>query len=82
MSEVHEDRQRNGLDFGPTTLASVIDVGQGTNIGSGKFAKKNKQMFYVVNNNLTNLYVLSNRALGPGKKSKINKRRAYVYSRG
>jgi hypothetical protein len=28
-------------------------------------------MFYVVNNHLNNLYVLSNKAVGPGKKSKI-----------
>ena len=34
-------------------------------------------MYYVVNNRLNNLYVLSNKAKG---KSKINKRRAYVYS--
>ena len=31
-------------------------------------------MSYVVKN----LYVLSNKAVGPAKKSKINKRRAYV----
>ena len=37
-------------------------------------------MFYVVNNHLNDLYVVSNKAVGPGKKSKINKRRAYVYS--
>ena len=37
-------------------------------------------MSYVVNNHLNNLYVLSNKAIGPGKKSKINKRGAYVYS--
>ena len=37
-------------------------------------------MFYVVDNHLDNLYVLSNKAVGPGKKSKINKRRAHVYS--
>ena len=36
-------------------------------------------MFYVVNNPLNDLYVLSNKAIGPGKKSKINKRWAYVY---
>ena len=35
-------------------------------------------MFYVVNN----LYVLSNKAVRPGKKMKINKRRAYDYSGG
>ena len=39
-------------------------------------------MFYVVNNHLNNLYTLSNKAVGSGKKSKINKRRAYVYSGG
>ena len=39
-------------------------------------------MSYVVNNHLNNLYVLSNKAVGPEKKSKINKRRAYVYSGG
>ena len=37
-------------------------------------------MPYVVNNHLNNLYVLPNKAVGPGKKSKINKRRTYVYS--
>ena len=36
--------------------------------------------FYVVCNHLNKLYVLSKKAIGPGKKSKINKRRAYVYS--
>ena len=35
-------------------------------------------MSYVVNDHLNNLYVLSNKAVGPGKKSKINKRRAYL----
>ena len=39
-------------------------------------------MFYVVNNHLNNLYVLSNKDVGPGKKSKINKRKASVYSGG
>ena len=39
-------------------------------------------MSYVVNKHLNNLYVLSNKAAGPGKKSKINKCRAYVYSGG
>ena len=40
-------------------------------------------MSYVVNNHLNDLYVLSNKAVGPGKKiSKIDKRRAYVYSGG
>ena len=34
-------------------------------------------MFYVVNNRLNNLYVPSNKAVAPGKESKINKRRAY-----
>ena len=33
-------------------------------------------MSYVVNNHLNIIYVLSNKAVGPGKKSKINKRRA------
>jgi hypothetical protein len=28
-------------------------------------------MFYVVNNHLKNLYVLTNKAVGPGKKSKL-----------
>ena len=37
-------------------------------------------MSYVVNNHLNNLYVLSNKAVGPRKKSKNNERRAYVYS--
>ena len=39
-------------------------------------------MSYVVDNHLNNLYVLSNKVEVPGKKSKINKRRAYVYSGG
>ena len=42
-------------------------------------------MFFVVNNHLNNLYVLSNKTIltvGPGKKSKINKRWAYFYSGG
>ena len=39
-------------------------------------------MFYVVNNHVNYLYVLSNKAVGPGKKSIIDKRRAYVYSGG
>ena len=34
-------------------------------------------MFYVVNNQLNNLYVLSDKAVGPEKKSKINKRGAF-----
>ena len=37
-------------------------------------------MSYVVNRHLDNLYVLANKAVGPGKKSKINKCRAYIYS--
>ena len=37
-------------------------------------------MSYVENNHLNNLYVLSNKAVWPGKKPKINKRRAYIYS--
>ena len=37
-------------------------------------------MFYVVNKHLNDLYVVSNKAVGLGKRSKINKRRAYVYS--
>ena len=57
------------------TLASGIDVGQGINLGLGKFGKKNKcralnTMFYVVNSRLDNLYVLSDKAVGPGKKIK------------
>ena len=39
-------------------------------------------MFYVVNNGLYALYVLSNKAVRPGKTSKINKHRAYSYSGG
>ena len=39
-------------------------------------------MFYVVNNHLNNFYVLFNKDVGPGKKSKIDKHRAYVYSGG
>ena len=35
-------------------------------------------MFYVVNNHLNNLYVLSNKAVGPGKKSKIPEARVVV----
>ena len=63
-----------------STLESGIDVGQGINVGPGKFGKKNKRralnthVLYVVSNHLSNLYVLSNKAVGPGEKSKINKR--------
>ena len=39
-------------------------------------------MSYVVNNHLDDLHVLSNKAVGPGKNPRINKRRAYVYSGG
>ena len=39
-------------------------------------------MSYVVNNHLNKLYVLSNKAVGPEKKSKINKPKAYIYSGG
>ena len=56
------------------TLASGIDVGQGINVGPGKFGEKNKRTAFnthVLNNHLNNLYVLSNKAVGPGKKSKI-----------
>ena len=49
------------------TLASSIDVGQGINVGPGKFGKKNKcralnthfLCTYLVNNHVNNLYVLS-----------------------
>ena len=37
-------------------------------------------MSYVVDNHIDNLYVLSNKAVGSGKKSKIKKCRAYVHS--
>ena len=33
-------------------------------------------MFYVVNNHLNDLYVVSNKDVGPGKLGKKNKRRA------
>ena len=39
-------------------------------------------MFYLVNKRLNNVYVLSDKAVGAGKKSKINKHKAYVYSGG
>ena len=39
-------------------------------------------MFYVVNTRLNNLYVLSNKTVGPGKKSKSNESRAYIYYGG
>jgi hypothetical protein len=38
-------------------------------------------MSYVVNNHLNNLYVISNKAVGLGKKSKINKHRAIPEAR-
>ena len=55
------------------TLDPRIDVGQGINVGLGKFRKNDKlrafnAMFYVVNNYLNDLYILSNKAVGPGKK--------------
>ena len=37
-------------------------------------------MFYVVNNHLNDLYVVSNKDVGPGKKYQNNNCRAYVYS--
>ena len=43
------------------TLESGIDVGQGMNVGPGKFGKKNKGR--ALNNHLNNLYVLSNESL-------------------
>ena len=55
------------------TLESVIDVGQGISVGHRRFDKKNKRralkhMSYVVNNRLNNLYVVSNKTVGPKKK--------------
>jgi hypothetical protein len=41
------------------------------NVGLGEFGKKNKRRAYVVNNHLNNLYVLSNKAVGPGKNPKL-----------
>ena len=64
---------------------SGIDVGQGINVGPGKFGETNKRMAlntHVLNNHLNNLYVLSNKAVGPGKNPKLKKRRAYFYSGG
>ena len=56
--------------FISSTLASGIDLGQEINVGPGKFGKKNKRraLNTHVNNHLNNLYVLSNKAVGPGKK--------------
>ena len=81
------------------TLDSRIDVGQGINIGHGKFNKKNKYRALKFGKNLRSFVMKKqrklflpflilnlinvgpfNKAVGPGKKSKINKRRAYVYS--
>ena len=64
------------------TLASGMDVGQGINVGTGKFDKNNKHvhvihMSYVVNNHLNDLCVLSNKAVGPGINPKLIQRRAY-----
>ena len=50
-------------------LDSRIDLGQGKNVGPGKFGKKNKGR--ALNNHLNNLYVLSNKAVGPGKNPKL-----------
>ena len=63
-----------------------MDLGQGIkNVEPGKFGKKNKRRalythLLVVNNHLNDLYVLSNKALGPEKEFKINKHRAYIYT--
>ena len=45
------------------TLASGIAVGQGINVGPGKFGKENNRraLFYVLCSYLNNLYVLSNK---------------------
>ena len=51
------------LEIQPFTLESRIDVGQGITVEPGKFVKNNKHRAF-------------NMAVGPGKKSKINKRRA------
>ena len=66
-----------------STLASGIDVGQGINVGPGKFPQKNKRRtlnthvlcskYYLLNNHLNNLYVLSNKTVGPGKNPKLMK---------
>jgi hypothetical protein len=40
------------------------------------YGHKYTYSMYLVNNHQNNLYVLSNKAVGPGIKSKINKRRA------
>ncbi len=58
------------------TLASRIDVGQGINIGPGQFGKKNKRRAlnthaYVLDNHPNDVYVLSNKAIGPGKNAKL-----------
>ena len=38
---------------------------------TGKFGKKNKCRAYVVNNHLNDLYVLSNKAVGPGNNTEL-----------
>ena len=61
-------------EFKPATLESGIDVGQGINVGPGKFVKKNK--LRALNKQNVQSYVLKNPSnlkisVGHGKNSKI-----------
>ena len=64
------------------TLASGKDVGQGINVGSRKFGEKNKHRAsnWYLHIAKKNTFTLFNKAVGPGNKFKIDKRRAYAHS--
>ena len=67
--------QRNSSET--STLESGINVPPWINIDPGKFGKKNKRspIYSLYLYYLNRLYEVRNKAVAPGKKSKINKRR-------
>ena len=68
-----------GLDHVGNTNTVSLDVGQWIN-GPGKYGKKNihRPLNYYLHIAQKSTFHLFNKAVGPGKKSKINKHRAYV----
>ena len=64
------------------TLDSGIDVGQEIHGGTGKIWQKFEVFVMKKSEKNSDVWLnvgLFNKAVGPGKKSKINKCRAYVY---
>ena len=67
-----------------STLESGIDIGQGINVGPGKLDKNdkhralNKRRAWKTFQNFDKRRAF-NKAVGPGKKSKVNKRRACLF---